>query len=502
MKRAVPLAAGAVVLVGIGLSILGSRMGPILRDRIQQELKERYQSDIQIQDLTISLFPRARVSGTNVVFREHGRTDVPPLVTMKRFEATAGFLGLIGKPTRVRVVRLEGLEIHVPPHRDHKEGGEKARPSPFVLEEVIADGTHLIIIPKTPRKEPKEFHISKLTLHSTGPNRAMTFRATLTNPKPPGSIESTGHFGPWNQDEAGDTPVSGKYTFRHADLSVFKGISGILSSDGSYKGALSRIEVDGHSETPDFRLKEAGNPVDLKTEFHAIVDGTDGDTYLQPVNAHFLHTEIVARGAVEGKPGVKGKTVSLDVDVQKARLEDLLLLSVSGSTPPMSGDTSFQAKLIIPPGPVPVINKMELSGGFQINKARFTNSSAQGKVDTLSRRTQGITEEGIGDEVWSDLKGRFLMKNATASFSQLNFSVPGASISLTGSYGLDKDTLDFQGTAKTEAKVSEMTTGVKSFFLKALDPFFHKDGHGAVIPIRISGTRSDPKFGLSLKGKK
>jgi len=44
-----------------------------------------------------------------------------------------------------------------------------------------------------------------------------------------------------------------------------------------------------------------------------------------------------------------------------------------------------------------------------------------------------------------------------------------------------------------------MTTGWKSFLLKALDPFFKKHNAGAVIPIRVGGTRDNPSFGLRLK---
>jgi hypothetical protein len=34
--------------------------------------------------------------------------------------------------------------------------------------------------------------------------------------------------------------------------------------------------------------------------------------------------------------------------------------------------------------------------------------------------------------------------------------------------------------------------------LKPVDPFFKKNGAGAVIPIKVSGTKSAPKFGLNL----
>ena len=78
----------------------------------------------------------------------------------------------------------------------------------------------------------------------------MKFEAELTNAKPPGEIRSSGTFGPWDRAEPGGTPVSGKYTFRDADLSVFKGIAGKLSSDGNYKGALGHIDVAGTADVP------------------------------------------------------------------------------------------------------------------------------------------------------------------------------------------------------------------------------------------------------------
>jgi hypothetical protein len=46
-----------------------------------------------------------------------------------------------------------------------------------------------------------------------------------------------------------------------------------------------------------------------------------------------------------------------------------------------------------------------------------------------------------------------------------------------------------------------MTTGWKSLLLKPIDPFFSKDGAGTEIPIRITGTQSEPHFGLDLGRK-
>ncbi len=51
--------------------------------------------------------------------------------------------------------------------------------------------------------------------------------------------------------------------------------------------------------------------------------------------------------------------------------------------------------------------------------------------------------------------------------------------------------------------LSQMTsTWWKSLLLKPVDPFFHKHGAGAEIPVKITGTNTAPKFGLDIGGKK
>ena len=104
----------------------------------------------------------------------------------------------------------------------------------------------------------------------------MHFVAQLVNPKPLGDIASSGNFGPWNADEPSDTPVNGSYSFTHADLSTTHGIAGMLSSQGKYSGQLDTITVDGTTDTPDFSVDVSGHKVDLTTQFHAIVNGTNG----------------------------------------------------------------------------------------------------------------------------------------------------------------------------------------------------------------------------------
>ena len=71
------------------------------------------------------MFPRPEVSADGLSLRHNGRTDVPPLIKIGSFSASAGLFGLIGSPLRLRTVELDRMEITIPP------GGlrDRARPA-------------------------------------------------------------------------------------------------------------------------------------------------------------------------------------------------------------------------------------------------------------------------------------------------------------------------------------------------------------------------------------
>jgi hypothetical protein len=99
------------------------------------------------------------------------------------------------------------------------------------------------------------------------------------------------------------------------------------------------------------------------------------------------------------------------------------------------------------------------------------------------------------------LNAKFRVDKGVASFSKLNFGVPGADVALTGSYGLDSGEMDFHGKLQMQAKLSQTMTGAKSFFMKAVDPFFKGKNGGSEVPIKITGTKDHPSFGLDLHHK-
>ena len=142
----------------------------------------------------------------------------------------------------------------------------------------------------------------------------------------------------------GKTAVSGDYIFRDADVGVFRGIAGLLSSSGKFAGVLDRIEVQGVTDTPHFTVTSSSHQVQLRTQFHAVVNGENGDTFLDPVAANFWKTTVWSQGNVAGRAGQPGKTASLELAAKNGRIQDILLLFVKSQRAPMSGAVSFRAK--------------------------------------------------------------------------------------------------------------------------------------------------------------
>ncbi|HXK62476.1 MAG TPA: AsmA-like C-terminal region-containing protein, partial [Acidobacteriota bacterium] len=143
-----------------------------------------------------------------------------------------------------------------------------------------------------------------------------------------------------------------------------------------------------------------------------------------------------------------------------------------------------------------IVEKLSLDGVFELAKAEFTDPEVQNKIEDLSQSSRGKHDEPNDERIMSNLAGSFRLANGTASFSKLSFNVPGAQVKLAGHYGLVNEELDFKGRLLMQEKLSGTQTGVKSVFLRLVDPFFKGKNTGTDLPIKITGTRAEPKFGL------
>ena len=499
----------AIVVTAATFEILLSRAAPILRARLLQSLSARFQSRVELRSFEVSLLRGFEVSGNDLAVYPYNIASTSPTFSVRHFAFRTGYFSLLHSPLHISHVDVDGLRINLPPRSQRKpsSGPSADHPKPgkvtVFVDELDCTDTLLTLGTDKPGKVPTRFIIQTISLQSVGPGKPLDFTATLTNPKPLGQIETRGYFGPWNTNQLGATALGGTYDFHDADLGTIKGIGGSLSSQGKYQGVLDKIVVDGKTDTPDFQVKISGHKVPLHTEFHAIVDGTDGDTYLQPVNAHFLHTFLVARGYVAHVQGESGRHLYLDVSMDRARIEDLLRLAVRTDPPVLEGQVKLHTKLDLPPGNEDVAHRLHLQGNFDIVNARFSSDKIQNRIDELSLRSQGEVElatqqarEGRRELAKSQMNGDFNLLDARLNLPNLRYDIPGTSIKLAGIYSLDGAKFNFAGTADMKATVSRMVGGWRGILLMPFDRIFQKNGAGTEVPFKIDGTRSDPQFGL------
>ena len=466
---AVLLLATTAILIVAG-TIVASRAEPILRKRVVETLSTRFQRTVELREFHVSLLRGFQVSGAGLNI--YGDTDpnihqvgVQPIISVAEFRFRTGIINLFRSPMHVDTVYMKGLALNLPPREQRAQMRNIARRSEkikIVVNKFVCDGAELVINTLKPGKLPLEFDIESLTMTRTGTNQPLHFDANLINPKPVGTIVSSGLFGPWQADSPRDTPVRGNYTFQHADLSTIKGIGGILSSTGEYAGTLNNLVVDGSTDTPDFRIESSGRPVPLHTDFHAIVDATTGDTYLRPVRAKIIDTPVVASGYVVRLKEPPGHRIVLDVAVAEGKIQDLLKLAVRTNPPIMTGTVQLNSKFDLPPGTSSVTERLKLAGHFRVLQAHFTNEKIQTKIDLLSMRTRGqiaLVRKNVTEDVDADVRGVFHLENGDMHFSELQFTIPGTRVDLTGQYSLDGKLFDFHGKARLDARLSQMVTG-------------------------------------------
>lgn len=528
-RRSVQVFAGifAVGLLGAGIAAeyIVRHAEPILRERVIQSLSQTFNSPVELDGLKISLVKGIEVEGKGLRIPfgtapqgANSSKEIKPLLSVADFRFHTSLRGVLRPTAEVDVIRVDGVELHIPPKaqrpiilgtRQGKLPADPARPkvrprTVFLVHEVEATNAKLFIETDKPSKEPLEFDIGRIHLEGGSATTPWQYTANLVNPKPVGDITAHGNIGPWDGDDPRQTHVDGDYSFEHADLDTIKGIGGHLSSQGHFDGPLELIAVEGDTDTPDFSIDTSNHPVPLHTHFKAHVDGTDGDTYLDQVNARLLHSDFVTRGKVVKIEG-QGHDIALDVTMDHARIEDMLLMGVKTRPPLMSGQLAMQAKLHIAPGPVRVIQKLDLRGQFGIRGVRFSNPSFQDRVDGLSARAQGkpeqvaLASQDRQAEVRSQMSARFTLVHGLLTAEDVHYEIPGATVLLHGVYSTDGNLFEFKGHVRADAHASEMVSGWKRWLLKPIDPFLAKHGAGMELPVQISGTQGDMHFGLALK---
>lgn len=501
------IAVGAVLF--LAAAVLLAIYFPYSKRSVAESLRETLPSTLTVNHFRAIYFPHPGCIAEGLTFRSNSSgPGSPPLITVQRLTILGSYADLALRPHHVARMVLEGLSVWIPrPSHGEYRGGSSRQET--TIGEVLANGA-VLEIARADGQAPLRFDLHMLTLKSIGAKEALSYRVDMQNPEPPGEIRSEGRFGPFNSQNAGQTPLSGTYSFDRADLGVFHGIAGALTSRGTFSGNLAHINVEGTTEVPDFEVSRSEHSGPLGTHFQLSVDGTNGNVALDRVNATYAQTEVDAKGSVANAENYRGKFTALDFAVSEGRIQDMLRLFVRERPIPMSGVTSFRAHVTVPPEGKPFLREVTLDGDFGIAGGHFEKPATQAKADDLSasargdkkaREAQQKNADVPQENVISDLRGSVSLRNGVATFRNLSFKVPGADARLHGTYNLLSEAVNFHGTLKMDTKFSKSTSGIKSVFAKLIDPFVDKKS-GSVVPVVMNGTYAHPHFGLDLNPAK
>lgn len=515
-----------VIVVALGAAFAAAEYAlhhaaPLLRKRVIATLSAHFGSQVQLDRLDISLVKGIVVEGggLRIPYNPQTQATIPgaaqPMITVDQFNFHTTWRGLLASVTRVGVVDVNGLTINLPAGVDrasllspeHKHHSNRQPLFSLLVDEIRVTNLKLILGSHDPAKEPREFDIQSVVLHDVGASQPFTYNAYLINPIPRGEIHASGHFGPWDTDTPRRTPIDGNYTFTNVDLGTIHGLSGSMTSTGQFSGPLNQITVDGTTDSPNFALDISDHPQHLTTRFHAIVNGSNGDTYLQPVDAVLGNTAFTCSGDVVDLKHV-GHDIKLDVTMEHGHIGDLLAVGMKSNPPVMrDGIVAMKATLEVPPGKERVAEKIRLAGDISITGVVFSDLKFQNAIDDLSARAQGHPKEAkqFGSdkiaESSSAMKAQFALANGQMMVKSVQYSVPGAQVNLDGVYLMKGNAFKFTGHVLTKAKASQMVTGWKSLLLMPVDPFLSKHGAGVDLPIEISGEGNQVHFGLAFHGK-
>jgi hypothetical protein len=247
----------AVAAFGVAIS-LAIKYWPFEEKPVIEDLQEVSDSQVRVQAFRRTYFPHPGCVLDGVVF-VHG-TNAKPLIRIDRLTIQGTYLGIFAH--RVSLIDAERMQISIPAFGTAESF--HAQRSTIEIGEIIANGTTLEFASRDPHKPPIRFDIHEASLRDVGGTGPLTYHLKVNNPDPPGEVTASGKFGIWNDNDPGETPVSGEYNFEKADLGVYGGIAGTLSSTGKFEGKLRHIDISGTTDVPNFEVTSGGIPFNSK----------------------------------------------------------------------------------------------------------------------------------------------------------------------------------------------------------------------------------------------
>jgi len=484
LKKVLITAAALAALLVVAAAVIVHHYWPFTESAVRADLASDASANVRFGSFHQTYFPPGCVA-ENVVFQRQNSAE--PLITIRRLTIRSYLGGMLHN--HVSLVRAEGMHITMG-RSDFGHTNSSSQQS--TVDRLVADDAVLEIRRRDP-EHALRFTFHQLAMKNLGATGPVSFSVVFDNPMPAGLLRTSGQFGPWNSSHADQTPLAGKYSLEQADMGVFGGIGGILSSNGDFSGTFKEISIEGSTRAPEFEIKKTHHSLPLETHFTATVDADNGNVVLHHVKARFGHNDIVAQGTIGPTPGGKRAAV-LDLRCDRGRIEDVFYPFIHSPRPPLSGDVVFTMKVSIPSGHEPFLRKLDLRSDFQIHNARFTHEQTQERLDNIAEKP----DQKDATATLADFQGKVAVSNGVAHFSYLSVHDQDAAAVFKGSFGLIDERVNMSGKLKTAASLTKATHGVSSVFAKVLEPFFKKRPHVNVVPVKIGGTYSNPSFGLDI----
>jgi hypothetical protein len=464
----------------------------VVQNRAVAMLESEFASNVEFQSFEVTLWPRLHVTVRGLLI---GNNPAHPLIEVATANAQSDLL----LPWRIKTLVLEGLSLHIPTASiPNTHTGSPKQAWTVTVDQVVSEHSRVEILPSNPGQTPLHFELAHLRVKNFDPSRPAGFSAAIVSSAPKAEIDASGQLGPWNAYDPSATPLQGNYQMPHCDLSSLPGLQGLLSSMGRFQGSLRRFQIAGDADAAALSLSSSGHPEPFRASFQAALDTSNGSATIGQMAGTLQRSSFTASGVVRNIQDDGTRDIVFDLSMKQGRLEDLLPLAVNSQTSPISGALDVQAKLEILPGEQDILRRIRLDADFAATDARFSSLDLRERLRDASRKAQGQPNNDAAGSSLSSMRGRVQLNAGTALFSNLVFNLEGATAHLTGSYQLAGEKLDLHGEVWMDATLSQTATGVKALLLKVAEPFFRSKRGGSHVPIKITGTRSDPKFGVDL----
>jgi uncharacterized protein involved in outer membrane biogenesis len=499
--------AGAVLLAILGaLVFLLALKWPFDREAMIRRLERATSARVEFGKFHSTYFPPGCVAEDVRLYQQQTQAKLPgaqkvePLIRVQKLTITTSYAALLAK--HISKIVAKGAVVHIPAGGAELKPSDPRKKNNVTIGELEADNSVLELAPDKKGEQAMIFKVHRARFLNLGSGKTSAYKVALSVPLPKAEVESSGWIGPW-RDAGGQvrsTPISGEYTVRELDLGGFKALMGVVASQGRFQGTLAKLSVSGETESRDFGVKQSGHRFPLTTQFRGTVDMASGDVELPRLNAKLGSLELEADAQIKGKP----KTVELNVKRGRGEVQDMMMLFSDAPKSPITGPITFEMRSSLPPEKRPFKERVKLTGNFDINPARFTSPNTDLDVAKLSAHARGDKkemEDGDPAPVLSNLRSQVILADGVAHFTGLTFGVPGATANMAGSYSLVNRKVNLHGTMRMDAKLSQATTGVKSVFLKLLNPFYKKKDAGAEVPVAMTGMMGHTHFGVGLTKK-